>query len=77
VEKAHGSTPGPTGTLSENRSGGVALRRDQQERLESNHCENQTMGRKVRPPCQEVTLKTTGATQSVLNRNLQGEDLGA
>jgi hypothetical protein len=33
--------------------------------------------RSLPPPCQEVTLKTTGATQSVLYRNLRREDVSA
>jgi hypothetical protein len=38
--KDDGGTPGPTGTLSGSSSGQVALRREQQEQLESNHREN-------------------------------------
>jgi hypothetical protein len=44
-----GDKPGSTGTLGGNRSGQAALRREQQEQLESSHCENRTTGRKVRP----------------------------
>jgi hypothetical protein len=37
--KDDGGTLGPTGTLSGNCSGRAALRREQQEQLQSNHCE--------------------------------------
>jgi hypothetical protein len=36
-KKNDGGTPGPAGTLSGNRLGLVALRREQWEQLESNH----------------------------------------
>jgi hypothetical protein len=44
-----GGTPGLAGTLSGNRSGWVALRREQWKQLERNHHANQARGRKVRP----------------------------
>jgi hypothetical protein len=43
-KKVDGSTPGPTGTLHGNHSGGAALRGEQREQLESNHRENRAMG---------------------------------
>jgi hypothetical protein len=43
-----GDKPGQTGTLCWNRSRQAALRREPQERLESNHHENWVTGRKVR-----------------------------
>jgi hypothetical protein len=42
------STLRPARTLSGNRSGPAALRREQQEMLESKHRVNRAMGRKVR-----------------------------
>jgi hypothetical protein len=48
-KKVDGSTPGATGTLCENCLGQAALGREEQERLDSNHCEKRAMVRKMRP----------------------------
>jgi hypothetical protein len=48
-KKADGSTTGLTGTLWGNHSAWVTLRREQQERVESNNHENQATERNVRP----------------------------
>jgi hypothetical protein len=45
-KQGDGGTPGPTGTLSENRSRRVALRRGQWQQLESDHRENRDTGEK-------------------------------
>jgi hypothetical protein len=44
-KKDDGGTPGPTGTLSRNRSGLAALRREQREQLESNQHEKRATGK--------------------------------
>jgi hypothetical protein len=64
-KKVDGSIPKPTCTLSGNRSGRAALRREQQEQLESNHREKWATERKVRP----ITDVTSTA--------LRGEEMAA
>jgi hypothetical protein len=44
----YGSTPGSAGTVCGNCSVRAALKREQRERLESNHSDKLTTGRKVR-----------------------------
>jgi hypothetical protein len=44
-KKDDGGTPGPPGTLSEDRSGGASIKREYREQLECNHPENQGMGK--------------------------------
>jgi hypothetical protein len=43
--KESGGTSGPASTLTRSRSGRAALRREQWEDLESNHCETQATGK--------------------------------